>query len=366
VANFYYNGKLYDLKNSESRSKLKTISKFGQSVSLFAEKWFAGPEEFEFYTSGSTGEPKKIIHTRQKLEKSASQTIKFFELSSSQTALLCLDPNKIAGAMMMVRAFIAKMDLYGVEPDNLIQNGKPNFHPCSFGSFVPYQLIKILDANPTGSSLQSFKSILIGGAPLNQSLKKKIINITPICYETFGMTETITHIGLRALNGYHPSGTFQVIGDWTIGLDEKACLQVSSEITDNKILSTTDLVEIFDPKHFVWLGRFDNVINCGGIKFYPEKIEEQIDPIIKAFGSEARFVISSIPDQSLGNKLVLVFEGEPIPNHNDAEILEACKEKLEKYSDPKHIYYLPEFPVTSTGKVLRKKITLILAGLPRP
>ena len=366
MTNFYYQSRTYDLGSSKDRKSLGSKNSFCFSVASLAEKWFGSCNEFEFQTSGSTGKPKVIIHSREKLKRSALLTINYFKLTSNDRALLSLDPSRIAGAMMIVRAIIADMEIYAVDPDKLLDKEKPNFTPCTFAAFVPYQIRKILDDDRTGSSLQSFKSILVGGAPISYDLQNKISLLDIPIYETFGMTETVTHFAIRSLNGVNLSENFEVIGNLSIDLNERRCLQIKGDLTDGQTISTNDMVEILDHSHFLWIGRYDNVINSGGIKFSPEKIEQLIDPVINAFGITNRFIISSVKDESMGSKIVLVFEGEKVSNHIEIELMAAIKEKVEKYSEPKAIFYPGQFPVTSNGKVIRKEISSILAGLPHP
>jgi len=362
----YYLGKAYDLTNEKSQKSLASISSFGQSISSLARKWFSREQdEFSFKTSGSTGEPKAIHHSRKILEASARITNEYFKLTSRDTSLLCLNPDKIGGAMMMIRSFIASMEIYAVDPVNLVGPLGTNVPACDFGSMVPTQLSKILMHDPDGNSLQGYKAILIGGAPLSTQLLEKVNRISTPVFETFGMTETVSHFGIKPLNGEKKSNYFEVIGDYKIEVNDEGCLKVKGETTGDLWITTTDLAKIVDEKHFAWLGRSDNIINSGGIKFSPEPIEAQIEPLINALGIQNQFVISSLKDESLGSKMVLLFEGQKLSADIENELMQAMTGKLDKYSIPKKIIYMDKFPITN-NKVIRREITSILASQPHP
>ena len=102
------------------------------------------------------------------------------------------------------------------------------------------------------------------------------------------------------------------------------------------------MVDLVSDSQFVWKGRFDNVINSGGIKLIPEQIEEKLSTLIPR-----HFFVYGQADELLGEKLVLYVEGEPMT------IDDAIFEALDKYEKPKEVVFIPEFKRTATGKVIR-------------
>jgi O-succinylbenzoic acid--CoA ligase len=87
------------------------------------------------------------------------------------------------------------------------------------------------------------------------------------------------------------------------------------------------------------------VINSGGIKLHPEEIERKLAIHIKS-----RFFVAGIPDEKLGEKLVLIIEG----NENPAISNEVRNLKtLSKFEAPKETFFVEKFIETETGKIQR-------------
>ncbi len=308
----------------------------------FLGRWQQGDEVFVFQTSGSTGEPKTIELTRKQMQVSAQATINFFGLDSEHVAWLCLEPRYIAGAMMLVRAVEANMDLLISDPDAVPQLPIQKDAP-TFVSFVPLQLRK----TPIYSSLEV---VLVGGAPLSGSLSEALVAHHHKIWETYGMTETASHVALRNLTQPH----FCALPQVELGQDSRNCLTIKGAVTNHIQLITNDVVEFVDleKKCFTLLGRADNIINSGGIKIHPEKLEKAV---LSALGLQVYF--TSLPCEDLGQKLVmLALKGTDIES-----VKSYLAANFSKYELPKLILNLDEFPMLSNNKINRmelKKIAL--------
>jgi len=305
-----------------------------KSILDFLDEWNSKDDFVIAHTSGSTGKPKEIRLTKSAMRLSAQLTGEFFDLKTGNTALLCMPVNFIAGKMMMIRAIELGLKLYCTEPKakiNLTEYPKLDFVPMT-----PMQVEKSFD------SIHKIKKLLIGGAPLSDELRNKLLQTKTDAYESYGMTETITHIGLKKIS----EKSFQCLNQVEIRKDERNCLVIKTPYFDDEIV-TNDLVEIIDRNHFKWLGRFDHVINSGGIKLIPEQIEEKLKPYIRQ-----EFIISSLPDKTLGEKLILIIEDEK----SDFSI---PKDVLDKFENPREIYFIKEFPRTESGKVKRQVLNEI-------
>lgn len=189
--------------------------------------------------------------------------------------------------------------------------------------------------------------LIIGGAPLSKKVKKQLWPMSNEVYETYAMTETITHIAFKqvANQKYSSSGFFEAFEEVSIKQDERGCLIIETPY-DGLVITTNDIVELIDKRRFNWIGRADNVINSGGIKLFPEQIEEQLKPFITT-----DFFVTSKKDETLGQKLILVIEG----NKREIDIQSAS---LTKYQFPKEIIFIEEFPRTESGKIQRKQIVI--------
>lgn len=303
---------------------------YEKQLSKFISEWFDDKDYVALTTSGTTGTPKIIQLKKEAMVNSALATAAFFDLKENCKALHCLPTQYIAGKMMLVRALVLGWDLDLVKPNNHPLDG--NTQKYDFAALVPLQVEKSLE------QLHRVKKVIIGGAKLDIKLINKLKTIPSAFYETYGMTETITHVAAKKIE----DNAFLVLPDIRISTDERKCLVIEApRLSDEKII-TNDAVEIIEGNKFIWLGRIDNVINSGGVKLFPEKIEEELSGKIPQ-----RFFVIGKPDTSLGEKLILVIEGEPYDMDN------SVFEGLDKYEKPKEILFVRKFSETETGKIKR-------------
>ncbi|TPE46328.1 AMP-binding protein [Pontibacter mangrovi] len=329
----------------------------------FCRSWLNGVQEFPIHTSGSTGLPKTIQLTRNQLEASARRTVQLLHLQPGDSMLVCLNTEYIAGMMMLVRGFLADLQITIVEPVSnplALVSPEENF---AFGSFVPMQLHTILQETPERIlQLNRMKGILVGGAPVTPTQQRELQAIKAPIYHTYGMTETASHVALRKLNGADAADYYNVLRDIEVGLDKRGCLTIKGDVTNNELLVTNDIVELLTPTRFRWIGRADNTINTGGVKVQTEKVELAIAEAFADLTDSPRFFIAPQPDEVLGDKIVLVLEGHPLAPEAEQDVLQRLRQHLKKFEMPKEVYYSPSFSETATGKVSRQR-TLQKIGL---
>ncbi|RTY94905.1 AMP-binding protein [Flavobacterium sp. GT3R68] len=305
---------------------------YEKDLGEFILEWFDEKSFIEVTTSGTTGTPKQMQINKQAMVNSALATGDFFDITVGDTALHCLPVKYIAGKMMFVRGLILGLEMDFVPPSSTPLDN--NIKEYDFAAMLPLQVQNSLP------ELENIKKVIIGGAKINETLRNELLKLDTLVYETYGMTETITHMAAKKIE----DKAFLVLPDVKISQDERGCLVISaSRISEEKII-TNDLVELVSENHFLLLGRIDNVINSGGVKLIPEHIEEKLSGNILQ-----RFFAIGIPDETLGEKLILVVEGEA--ETIDSTILEV----LDKYEKPKEIRYVPKFKETASGKVMRKE-----------
>jgi len=313
-------------------SFIKEGEDFEKPVGDFLLDWFDSKDYIEMQTSGTTGDPKIIKISKQAMVNSAIATGDFFDLKPGDKALQCLPVKYVAGKMMLVRAMLLGLDLDFVAPSSHpLWNNETEY---DFVAMVPLQ------AQNSVSELKKVKKLIIGGAAVNKTLEKKLLKLPTMVYETYGMTETITHIAARKLGEI----AFTVLPDVTVTFDDRNCLVIHAPRISEDVIVTNDIVELLDENRFVFLGRMDNVINSGGIKLLPEQIERKL-----TLKMQNRFFIAAKPDAELGEKVILVIEGEK--HELDATLYE----DLDKYEKPKEVIFIPKFKDTVTGKILRKE-----------
>jgi O-succinylbenzoic acid--CoA ligase len=328
---------------------ITSLSDFEKNTLNFCREWISGSNQFELQTSGSTGTPKKITATRGQMEASATMTLAALQLAPGQTSLICLDTRYIAGKMMLVRAMIGNLNIIAIEP---VANPFENIRnePVDFIALVPYQLKSILDSEHR-NQFNQIKHVIIGGAPLDDSIKKLLQNYSCQFYETFGMTETLSHIALKRINGPGKSDYFKILPGIHIRQDERACLCIQAPHLSDEIV-TNDVIEMKSLDEFIWLGRFDNVINSGGVKIFPEATEKKIVIIFDKLQITNRFLIKGLPDEKWGHTVALFIEGILTPEKQFGLEL-ALKGALDKFEMPRQIRFMPAFAQTPTQKINR-------------
>lgn len=311
-------------------------------IGLFLKEWFNDQSFVQVRTSGSTGVPKLIQMSKQTMIASARMTNQFFGLTAASSALLCLPASYIAGKMMLVRAIAGNYKLRAVPPSaNPFVDINDKF---DFTAITPYQLVQ----SATELSATGIKQIIVGGSPVTPDIENLSSSWKVALYETFGMTETASHIALRKFNGSDKSKYFQVLQGVEISQDDRNCLVIKAPHLTDEVLITNDIVELHGSNEFQWLGRFDRVINTGGIKVFPEQIERKIQDVVRF-----PFFISSLPDLSLGQKIILVVEHSGLSDAERLEIFASLSTCLNKYEIPKELYTIPHFVYSSANKILR-------------
>lgn len=350
------NGKKFYYEEIAHYSFRNSIPLNGYEVTTleFCRNWLKGIQEIAINTSGSTGAPKIITLTRQQMEASARYTLSALGLQENDQSLVCLNTEYIGGLMMLVRGFVGNLHLTIMEPignpfNYLPPNAPPQF---AFGSFVPLHLQAILTESPDKRYLlDQMKGILVGGAPLSPELLQQIKTIAAPVYHTYGMTETSSHIALKRLNGPKPNKYFQAADTITIGQDERSCLTIKGNVTNEQLIITNDLVKIVSEREFEWLGRIDNTLNSGGVKVQAEKVEVALAQALLEQNLNRRSFITALPDTTLGQRIIAVIEGEKLANGDQERINQALKQLLHKYEVPKDFKFVPAFCTTVSGKI---------------
>ena len=329
------------------------LNGYEAKVLELVREWLSGAQEFGLRTSGSTGQPQLIVLKRRQLAASARRTGDFFDLGPGDRALVCLNCEFIGGKMMLVRGLERDLRLTVVEPHADPFEYVPAEAQFDFAAFVPLQLRAMLTAG-RADRLNKLRAILIGGAGVEPSLLADLRRqLTVPTYLTYGMTETASHMALRLLNGPHASAHYRVLPGLHLGQDERGCLTVRGDVTDDKLIVTNDRIELLDKHTFDWLGRVDFVINSGGVKVQAEKVEQVLDVALAELGLSRRNFVAGRPDERLGQAVTAYLEGQPLAPETEKQLLALLRERLDKYEQPKNVRYVPVFKSTASGKLDR-------------
>ncbi len=322
------------------------------SALKFSLDWLKGETDFEFSTSGSTGVPKKMVVSRERIIASVTGTARFFDLKKGEKALVCLNPIYSGGKMMLARALHIGMHISLIEPSNLALSVFEN-EKFDLVSVVPSQLYTLLQQKEGKQRFVNYKNMIVGGAAVSLDLIQKLTDVENCAvYESFGMTETLSHIALKKISGAGKQTYFTILPNVEIKTTPESCLMVKASMTNNEWIFTNDVVELKNEKYFKYIGRIDNVINSGGVKMYPEEIEELLIPILQESGYKGAFFLFGLDEDKLGQKMVLVLEG--VLNCNENSLLNKMKSELPKFHSPVGIVNMEQFYRTQSGKIIRK------------
>lgn len=342
-----YQSYIFDNRQNSFPS-LKTLPGGVQLAISFCTDWLAGKESFLQTTSGTTGMPKEVWLSRQQLEASAAATGAFFGADASFSLLCCLNPAFIAGKMMLVRALVwnCKVTLIEASSDPLAGLKEP----FSLIAMVPLQVATSLAHVDRLPQLQALKALLVGGAPLPYAVQEEISKHGIAAWQTFGMTETVSHFALAKIT--KEELVYHCLPGVQIGLDEEDNLWVQSPMSGTGKIATRDKIELRSKNSFVWLGRADFRVNSGGIKLFPEQLEQKVAQLMHALLPGVAYFFYGEIDPLLGEQLVMYLETSP----NSPSLLNLEKElraQVGKYEVPKVIYIRPSFVYTPTGKINR-------------
>jgi O-succinylbenzoic acid--CoA ligase len=344
------------------KQDVQSENNFEKSTLAFIKEWLSGTASFSFQTSGSTGSPKPFTFTRQQMQLSAARTIKALGLQPGDKALVCLNTQYIAGKMMLVRALEHQLRLTIVDPTSNPFEQLPSGYQPDFMAVVPMQLQPLVHDSENYSRLNNMKAVLVGGAPVSTSLIAAIQNLRCPIYETYGMTETLSNVALRLLNTPQKTDWFVPLEGVDIGIDERGCLVIRDAIQTEPLI-TNDLGEFNSYGHFRWLGRLDNVINTGGLKVSPEKIEPLLEELFKEIGPAVNFFIGPTADDRFGQVVTLFVDKNGLSQTDLNSIIAKISQLPSSPEKPRKIAFMSDWKLTETGKTDRKHI---ISSLPDP
>lgn len=328
-------------------SMIKEGEPYEKDIGDFIMDWVSDLPYITMETSGTTGVPTRVKVKKEAMVKSALATGEYFDLQPGDRCLMCLPAGYIAGKMMLVRALVLGMDLYLVPPSSSPMDS--THRSFDFCAMIPMQLQNSL------SHLDRISKLIVGGAPLSPDLEKKIPVSKCTIYETFGMTETLSHIAVRTVSLARQKADpdkenyFEALPGVYFKTDKRGCLVINATHIQKDPIVTNDEVSLISDTKFKWLGRIDNVVYSGGVKLYPEIIEKKLQPYI-----QSRYFLAGIPDDILGEKLILFVEGK-IDAKSVIAQLKGLQE-LNPYEIPKEIVSISKFEETGSGKIQRQHI----------
>ena len=328
----------------------------------FLSEWNNGSDRVLVHTSGSTGKPKPMRVEKKRMLNSARITCDFLGLKPGDSALLCMSLDYIAGKMVVVRSIERHLHLISVPPSG--HPLKDVDEEITFAAMVPMQVYNTLQVPEERERLTHIHHLIIGGGAIDASLEQELQALPGniAIWSTYGMTETLSHIALRRINGDEASEWYQPFDSVHISQTEEGCLVIDAPQVCAETLVTNDIVEIepyiynkVEKLRFRIKGRKDNVICSGGIKIQIEEVETLLKPHL-----EKPFMLAKKKDGKFGEIAVLLTEDEDIKKV-EATVRRLLSDESEKSSDhkkykywiPKEFRYVEHLPLTETGKPKR-------------
>lgn len=321
-------------------------------LEAFLAEWHNDSPTVLVHTSGSTGKPKPMLVEKRRMQASARITCRFLGLHEGDTALLCMPLDYIAGKMMVVRALTCGLQLVSVPPSShplATSHLSPFPSRIDFAAMVPLQVWNSLQVPEERHRLMHIRHLIIGGGAIDQALASQLADFPHQVWSTYGMTETLSHIALRRLNGPEASDWYTPFDGVTLSLTDEGCLVISAPAVHEGPLVTNDIAELSppapasSPRRFRILGRKDNVVCSGGIKIQIEEVERLLRPHL-----HVPYMITKAPDEKLGEQVVLLTESKTV-----GDVLALCRLHLPKYWVPRRILSVDRLPLTETGKPAR-------------
>ena len=314
----------------------------------FIDEWNNDSAYVEVKTSGSTGEPKRMLVEKRRMLNSARITCDFLGLKPGDTALLCMSTDYIAGKMMVVRSIERGLRLIEVEPCGhpLADNYQLStiHYQLNFAAMVPMQVYNSLQVPEEKERLMAIRHLIIGGGAIDEEMEAELRSFPNAVWSTYGMTETLSHIALRRISGPEASEWYTPFPTVTLSTNDEGCLVIDAPEVCAQTLVTNDIVELKPDGRFRIRGRKDNVICSGGIKIQIEEVEQALKKYVRV-----PYIISKRKDPKFGEIVVLLTEGDT------AQVQTICQQVLPKYHQPKLYLKIDKIPLTETGKPARKE-----------
>ena len=341
----------------------------------FFSEWNNDSDRVLVHTSGSTGKPKPMMVEKKRMLNSARITCDFLGLKPGDSALLCMSLDYIAGKMVVVRSIERHLHLISVSPsghplkdiDLKGVNGKDVNGEITFAAMVPMQVYNTLQVPEERERLTHIRHLIIGGGAIDASLEKELQALPGniAIWSTYGMTETLSHIALRRINGAEASEWYQPFDSVKISQTDEGCLVIDAPLVCAETLLTNDIVEIepyiynkVEKTRFRIKGRKDNVICSGGIKIQIEEVEEFLKPHL-----EKPFMLAKKKDEKFGEIAVLLTEDEDLKkveatirrllSGKSDDSNKSSESKSHKYWIPREFLHVDHLPLTETGKPKR-------------
>lgn len=324
------------------------------AVAAWLQEDDAGP--MVVATSGSSGRPKQVVLSREALLASARASAA--RLRGSGPWLLALPTSYVAGVNVLVRSLVA-----GHRPV-VLGDRTPAERPLpdGFVSVVPTQLHRWLDSPADREALAAFETVLVGGGPVDASLRVRAGDAGVRLVATYGMAETcggcvydglpLDGVGLALA----ADGRVRLTGPTLFDgyLDDPAA---TAEVLVDGWFLTSDAGRLDEDGRLHVLGRLDDMVVSGGINVPAAAVAARLREHPRVVGAE----VVGLPDPEWGNRVVAVVSvmgGDLTP----AEARDWVGERHPRAWAPRDLVVVPALPMLANGKIDRLAVRALAEG----
>ncbi len=338
----HLNGRFYSPKQLREEVKHPSHPAHFIEVLKFAISLFDESIHLSVSSSGSTGPPKELYFPKEAFLASATSTNAFFGMSRDSKALLSLPMRYIAGKMMLTRAVAGQYMLHVVEP--AARPFEQSEESYQLVPLTPYQLARSLETHAEVLARQ--EALLIGGGAMGEELIEAALDEGLKLFASFGMSESLSHFAIARIEHPGAAPLYRPLKGVETRIDGQGQLHLRWNPIVKNWLPTRDIVQAAG-EGFHWLGRMDHLINTGGVKVIPERLEARIAHLMRR-----PFFVGALPHPELGEQVVLFVEAEGLPAN---DLLRAVQMELrdEPHWQPRQLQLMEAFEYTLSGKIRR-------------
>ena len=339
-----------------------------------------------YYTGGTTGRPKGVVHSRASVATTIIAHVLEAEVTSRDTLLLSTSLSHSAGAF--AAAGIARgaktVLLDKFSPQSFSDTGTR--HGATFAMVVPTMLYRLIDFHANGGELPKLDTLVYGSAPVTPSRLKEAIDVFgPILIQLFGQTECpnwgtvltkadhalgqqdptiLSSCGKRSLfadarvtddngNPLGPGQTGEICLSAPFNMDEYLKNpEATAKTKINGWIHTGDIGQ-WDERGYLYIkDRKADMIITGGYNVYCSEVEAEIQKI----PGVAQVAVIGVPDEDWGEAVCAIVVPTPNTELTEDDILSQARSLLGNYKRPKKVQIIESMPLTPFGKADKKSL----------
>jgi len=324
-------------------------------------------------TSGSSGDPKRVLLTSANLLASAGAAHEV--LRGPGSWLLAIPAHHIGGLQVLVRAVLGSgeptvLDLSGgFTPEAFVTAARrmPATSGPAYVSLVPTQLSRLLEDPAAAEVLTGFDAVLCGGASTSAPIRERARAQGIPLVLTYGMSETAggcvyDGMPLPGAEIHIDNDRHVVLGGATVGHGYLGLPALTNDrfLTDPdgvRWFRTDDLGRLDRSGRLHITGRADDLINTGGVKVAPGAVE---DALVRYLPGVRDAVVVGVPDPEWGQVVAAAVTLLPtVQRHPTVEDARAAlRGILPDHDLPRMLRVVAHFPVLGPGKPDRWTLSL--------